>query len=453
MKKSVKFVTPTKLSLLDITSMGDSEKRDDPSKIGQFCSGLKYSIALLLRDNVDISIEIIGEEEDWGGGWYEPFTTTYTFNTYIDSDHKKEKELISIIENVDYHGGSPMNQHDMREPSSSPASVIHKTGYALGLGYNWSMWMSFRELYSNMLDEGGYYTEEDVDIEEGTIIRLSFDESNEFYGVWENKHLYINEKKPLHIIKENSVEALENPEGWLRIYKQNILVYEDKKKPSKYAWNITFGQIDERRILSDVYQIEGNIISYIRNTENEEFLREIITSDFTCKDNEFLSNRSEYGTSSDLIHDIASEVYEKHGQVSSYHWLLDTIKKRKDCRIAGKKMTTVEDDIWNYSSTVSVESIPVCDVKLPVEGSTQEISPLQIKISKYYNFNLDVDYKKAKLKNAKVVADKYDNCIIIDEEFDVKRDMSELLVEYVSLTKKGNVVRELSNYILKLIQK
>ena len=444
----VHFVTPTKLSLLDITSMGDSIKKDDTQSIGMFDSGLKYAIALLLRDNVGIHIDVIGNTEK-RDNYDEPYTVTYTFGTYVESDHKRNKELIKVIEDITYQGGSPMNQFNMQEPSSNPDPVEHKTGFAKALGHTWSLWMSMRELYSNMLDEGGYYTEENVEVEEGTVITLTFDDSNEFSEVWTNRHLYVNEKEPLHKIS-NRVEVLENEEGWLRIYKQNILVYEDKDKPSRYAFNIKFGKIDERRILSDVWSVSNTIAEEILNSKNEEFLREIITADFDLEEGEFLSSVSIYYTAPDLIHDIAAEVYQEHGQVQSYPWLLQKVKARKDCKIGGKVITTVEDSLWSYSKEVTVESRPISDVPLiPDECFT----PLQIEINKFYNFELDVEYKKAKLKGSKVVADKYEKCLIIDEEFSVENDMAELVVEYLDLTQEGNVITNLSNYILNLIKK
>lgn len=56
----VHFITPTRISLINLTTIGDSEKREDETKIGKFSSGQAYATALLLRDNVDIEISIYG---------------------------------------------------------------------------------------------------------------------------------------------------------------------------------------------------------------------------------------------------------------------------------------------------------------------------------------------------------------------------------------------------------
>lgn len=451
----VNFITPTKISLIDITSMGDSSKREDEKTLGMFDSGLKYSIALLLRAGVNLSISTNGEDiihESYD----EPTIETYNFDTYLSecTNTGKKKELIKVICTNTPLGGHAMSQYDMREPSASTEEEI-KTGFAKNLGHNWELWMALRELWSNMLDEGGYVVEgsfDELDVN-GTIVTLEFDETNVFYEVWVNKHLYINQSEPLFILSD-SVECLSNEEGYLRIYKQNILVYENKEKPSRFAWNIKFGTIDERRILSNVYQVEQEIANSITQTTNREFLESIITKDFEVKEKEFLSSNSGYYGASSLINDIAYDVYSKYGDVKSYEWLIKKVKERKDCKIGGKIITTVEDSLWSYSTEVSVETSPqtVSEPDLVVD-EVPYISTFSAQIKEYYNFDLDVEVKIAKLKGSKVVADKYEKCLIIDESFSVEEHFHDFIVQYIDLTQKGNVVENLSRYICELIKK
>lgn len=431
----VHFITPTLISRLDISSMGDSCKRGNSSTIGQFDSGLKFAVALLLRNNVNIKINTY----DNNG-----ILNVFTFSTSLKQcpNTPKKKELIDI-NFIDY---------------SDDTSGIIETGFALQMGYNWELWMSLRELWSNMLDEKGSVVEEESDftITYGTVITLEFSEDNEFYNIWQNKHLYINQQEPLFKVSD-SVEALKNEEGYLRIYKQNILVYENKEKPSRFAWNIRFGEIDERRILNNLYSIEQSISYAIQDTKNEEFLREIVKPIFEVKDKEFLSSNTHYSDwVSDTVKKVVHEVYEEFGEVNSYDWLIDKVKKQKDCKIAGKKIKTIEDSLWSYSSEVTIESKPITthtQFPLTPDECFEEISPLQKEINKYYNFKLDVEVKTAKLKGSKVVADKYEKCIIIDESFDIKEDFHIFVVEYLDLTQEGNVITNLSKYICNLIKK
>lgn len=219
---------------------------------------------------------------------------------------------------------------------------IIQTGFSTFLGVDWELYMGLREIYSNMVDENGFYREtEDESFMYGTVVTLRFEEDSDFARIWDNRHLYINEKEPLFIIS-NDVEVLHNEEAYLRIYKQNILVYKDEKVPSKYAYNVKFGEIDEKRILSNLYSVEGEVISAIKYTSNESFLREIITSHESINKADFLYDRSSYGSASNLIHDIACEIFNSTGEVNSYPWLINSIKERKDCGIGGKKIKILE---------------------------------------------------------------------------------------------------------------
>ena len=79
---------------------------------------------------------------------------------------------------------------------------------------------------------------------------------------------------------------------------------------------------------------------------------------------------------------------------------------------------------------------------------------MESKIKKLYKIDLSIKIKKASLSGGrKVIADKYEKCIIVDEDFDVSdtKDMSAFIVEYIDLTMEGNVIENLGKYILNLI--
>lgn len=451
----VHFVTPTRISLIDITSMGDSSKRGDDKTIGQYDSGLKYAIALLLRHDVNLTIRVQGEPKIHEK-WEEETSDVYNFNSYVEKcdNTGKEKELILVeCQNIP-HGGECMNQFDMREPSG-PAEWTVKTGFAKALGYNWSLWMALREIWSNMLDEGGHLvTVYEPETAEGTVMTLEFDVDSEFGEVWTNRHIYINEKEPLFVISE-SVEALLNPEGYLRIYKQNILVYKDEAVPSRYAYNIRFGEIDERRILSNITSIERQIVEAIQYTDNINFLATIIKKEFPVPDGEFLSRVTVYGSASNEIHDRALECYEMFGEVQSYDWLILSVKRRKDCKIGGKILRSVADHVFAYSNDVKVESTPKV-IPGPFEAFTnEEDRPLSFVelVNQSYNFTVECEVRRAKLIGSKVIADKFEKCLIIDESFSIEEDMADFIVQYIDLTQQGNIIKNLSEFICRILKK
>jgi hypothetical protein len=446
----ISFVTPTRMSLINLSTIGDSEKREDDSKIGKFSSGQAYSTALLLRNGVDLSVTVYGGEHYSSEEKYDENFTFFTFNKNCESTGK-EKELIGINYAKAYHGNCDSTM-TFSDPSETEYATI-ETGFALALGYNWELYMALRELWSNMLDEGGHIKEGDSEVGYGTVITLDFEEDSEFAEIWNKRHLYINEKEPLYKISD-TVDVLENEEGYLRIYKQNILVYKDEKIPSRFAYNIHFGNIDERRILSNLWGVASDITYAIKNTSNEEYLREIITSDIKFEKDEFLTGNSIYGTASDLVHKIACEVYNEFGSVNTYSWLLNSIKERKDCGIGEKRIQSIGDSIYSYSNTVTVASTPQPFAEPPMEAEGEiYINPFSAEIKKYYNFNLDVEIKTAKLRGSKVIADKFEKCLIIDGSFDIEKDFGEFLIQYVDLTMEGNTIKNLGEYICNLIKK
>lgn len=450
--KSIHFVTPTLLSYIDLISMGGSDKEGDSSKIGVFCSGLKYSMALALRNNVEMRFSVydtepFGEED-------RDVTTTYSVETYTEVCEQtgKEKELISLYKDVSKQSFNSQFCEDLGG-GDFPTEEL-KTGYSVNMGLNWLPWMILREIYSNMVDEGGHYKEDTlINPTHGTVVTLSFEENSEFADIWNNRHLYINEKEPLHILSDK-VSIIDSNNDYLRIYKQNILVYEDRDKPSRYSFNIGFGTIDERRVLSDLYGVEGEICDAVMATDNEDFLREIITSDFKASDDEFLSSRGTYYGAGIKLHDIALEVSEKEGSVNSYSWLISAIKKRKDCKLAGRKLENIGDHLWTYSSTVTVDSTPIEVACPPIEVEGDKLTtPFAKEIEDMYNFTVDVVVTKAKLTGSKCIADKYNTSIIIDEDFNIEEDFGSFLVQYLDLTMKGNVLENLGNYLAQKLKK
>jgi len=439
--KHVSFVTPTELSYIDLISMGGSEKLGDESKLGQFCSGLKYAIALILRNSIEFKAVVRGNH--FIGGHDRDVTTIFGTYTYLEVDELsgKEKELIGFTVSRDYESFNSLHCEDIFEAAGDENL---QTGFSKELGYNWSPWMILRELYSNMLDEGGYYVEGVPPTigKCGTVITLSFEENSIFDTIWENRHLYINESDDTLEVSYR-VKAVLNTDKYLRIYKQNILVYEDKEMFSEYSYIINFGEIDERRILSDYSSVRHDILYDILSCENEEFIKGLFRPDFEEVKGAFLSRGGVYGTCSDTIHKLVQENVEKYDSFNTYEWLVNKAKDRKDCKLPGKKIQTVEDSLWSYSSTVVVESIPE-EVKLSIKDN----------ICKKYDLDLsEISVKESPLTGAKVVADKFNNCLILSPEFKIEDDIAEFIVEYYTLKQKGNIVKTLSTVLAQRLKK
>jgi hypothetical protein len=113
-KLTIYLSNPGELDLNTIRIMGVSVKTGD-TPIGYFGTGMKYAIATLLRTGHEVALSVGSKN--------------YKF-TARDTTIRGEK--FKLV-------------HMNDEPLS----------FTTELGKNWEVWQAFRELYSNMLDEGG----------------------------------------------------------------------------------------------------------------------------------------------------------------------------------------------------------------------------------------------------------------------------------------------------------
>lgn len=108
------FITPGLIDIDAVTTLGVSVKEKE-NPVGYFGTGLKYAIAIVLRNGGKIAI--------WRG------TDKFLFHSQTKMIRGKPHELIF------------MNDQQL--------------GFTTHFGTNWKMWQAFRELYCNTVDEGG----------------------------------------------------------------------------------------------------------------------------------------------------------------------------------------------------------------------------------------------------------------------------------------------------------
>lgn len=123
------FITDSELDTRSLTEMGLTAKPNTTTPIGMFGTGLKYTIAVLVRLRIPFKI-FIGTTE------YEFYEKTEDFRgtTYHPLFMRKRKVMSKWF--------------SVRLP--------YNTNY----GKNWELWMVYRELHSNTLDEKGWIGEE-----------------------------------------------------------------------------------------------------------------------------------------------------------------------------------------------------------------------------------------------------------------------------------------------------
>lgn len=223
------------------TLLGASTKREAEGKIGYFGSGLKYSLAYLLRNEVPFKI-FIGDRE-----------------VVISTTDEKigENEFKTICING--------KQSDI----------------TTDFGPKWKAWMIVREFYSNAIDEGDERFEvvdEIVSDPERTCIYLDmfhfqnvFDKYNEYFAFKRKVVDTFNYEARSNYGREGSkiinVKILYKQEKTpMIIYRRGFRIYESGTN-SVFDYDVQFAEINEERLASEEYILKCDIMTALLNSQ------------------------------------------------------------------------------------------------------------------------------------------------------------------------------------------
>lgn len=204
--KYLKIQNKGELDIRLIALMGGTTKADNPYKIGEFGSGLKYTLAYLFRNNLDFKI-FIGEKQ-------------------VEIALDTEDINGDIFEIICING--------------------HRTSITTKMGKSWEAWMIVRELWSNALDEGNAIkesTETIVGTPDTTTFYIQIDTAiKDVMLNWTN--YFIHDTEPLC---ENETHAIYTGGDSFRIYKNGILIHENKKQVGLFSYDVKNAELNELR--------------------------------------------------------------------------------------------------------------------------------------------------------------------------------------------------------------
>jgi hypothetical protein len=210
--KYLKIKNDGELDIRLVALMGGTTKSNDKFKIGQFGTGLKYTLAFLYRNNLDFKI-FAGEKE-------------------VKIHTEKEEIRGEVFEIICIN-----NQ---------------RTSITTKMGEDWLAWMIVRELWCNALDEGGAEREvtDNVSGIAGTTTFFIQQDSliSDVIKDWDK--YFIHNKKPLF---ETDVYKVYPGGKSVRFYKNGVLIFEEEDRPSLYSYDISNADINELR------EYRGNI--------------------------------------------------------------------------------------------------------------------------------------------------------------------------------------------------
>lgn len=231
MTDTVSFQSPGLIDPRCITTMGVSVKEGE-NPIGQFGTGLKYAIAIILRNGGDISI--------WRG----------------------LEELKFTAQPVEIRGKA--------------VQVVTMNGQELGftthLGAHWKMWQAFRELYCNTVDEGGEHAAGAYPLLDGVttvIVKLEA-----FAACLRELGQHVLLTKPIY----DGDRAAFHPGPSRSIFYRGIKVAEwPNEKPHKFAVNIKHEvALTEDRTLRESYEVVSAVAHTVVTSKDAGFIERFI---------------------------------------------------------------------------------------------------------------------------------------------------------------------------------
>lgn len=232
---SIFFCNDDIIDLDAIRIMGVNVKVND-SPIGHFGTGLKFAIATLLRNGQSVKLDRVGSQH------------------LITAETKKirgeEFEIVTL-------DGEAL-------------------GFTTQLGRNWEVWMAYRELYSNCLDEKGTISAELPPGDWGTVIEIEGDLCEAAHAIRDT--IFLSSEPIVAVGGVASLHRGGSVHGFYRGIRAHHLDH-----PSKFTWNlIDTCSLTEDRTLASPYHFNKAVGSLVLGLEDEELLKEILLAEPTC---------------------------------------------------------------------------------------------------------------------------------------------------------------------------
>lgn len=223
--RKVYFSTADEFDPTALTTMGIHHKPNSENPIGHFGTGLKYALAVLSRFNQTVTIEFGGR-------------------TWLLSRNK-----------IDFRG----KEFEKLSLRAGPTDII-ELPFTTELGKGWELWMAFRELYSNTLDENGHCGDNIEKPDVGCLITVT---GAEFHKVYENRDKYFLDTM-LRTVAWRTHRVIAYHGTSDSIFYRGIAVYK-LEKPSEFTYNLLHADLTEDRTLrypsAEMVRVAGDLVN------------------------------------------------------------------------------------------------------------------------------------------------------------------------------------------------
>lgn len=219
-----------------MTLLGASTKRGDDTKIGFFGSGLKYAMAMLIREGIEFHI-FAGSKE------VKVTTKPVQF---------RDKEFHRIYINGE------------------------ATSMTTDMGVDWEPWFALREVLCNAIDEGAH----DIDMLESVkgkkgYTTFGIEMSSKLNSVMEFWQKYFCEKRPDIMLSLEGSQVFHGDDNELIVYRRGVRCYHERTK-SLFHYNMQWAKINESRVLASKWDFDRQLVRWIAKNATEDIARRVI---------------------------------------------------------------------------------------------------------------------------------------------------------------------------------
>lgn len=226
---TVYFKNDGLIDLTAVTTFGVNAKETD-NPFGFFGTGLKYAIAILLRNNHEIVIY-----------------------------RGLEAHRFTVAEKI--VRGQPFKIVCMDD---------RELGFTLDVGKTWKMWQVFRELYCNTMDENGAVSLTGEPEEDTTLVAVSGDA---FLTEYVQRDKTVLNTKPIYQLGRVNVHPRSNDS----VFYRTIRVAEFERPP-QFTYNIVSKlALTEDRTVANSHELNSIIRECVLCGDNAKFIRDFIS--------------------------------------------------------------------------------------------------------------------------------------------------------------------------------